>query len=225
MNATKPVLIFVPGLGATGEVYTPFLKPWQTDYDVRVAMHPLEFPEKLDLSFFFRAIDAVAGNQPFTLVGHSMGGMIALAYTAAHPDRVTRTVAVDPPVVTKRERFPTGLVRFRWFRRLQNLWLGLLGGNPGHALKTVRIRSHVLANGRRRKLYDWINTVDLSDQLGRLQNTTVLWATHEEVLTQDHLIELRKHPNLDLVITVGSHNYLPLRPKPLQRYIREAING
>jgi pimeloyl-ACP methyl ester carboxylesterase len=225
MSNAKPVMIFVPGLGATGEVYEPFLKPWRKQYDVRIAMHSLDLPARLDLPFFFRAIEAAAQGDRFTLVGHSMGGMITLAYSAAHPGRVIKTVAIAPVVVSKRERFPKGMVRFRWFRRLQNLWLGLLAGNPLHSLKTVRIRAHVLANGRRRALYDWINTVDLSDQLDSLKNTTVLWAKHEEVLTQDHLVELEKHPNLNLKIIPGSHNHLPLHPRPIQKYVEEAING
>ena len=44
-------------------------------------------------------IDAVAGAlglERFALVGHSMGGGVALAYAGAHPERVDRLLLLDP---------------------------------------------------------------------------------------------------------------------------------
>lgn len=216
----------MPGLGATGAVYEPFLKEWRGKYEVRVAMHSLDFPETLDWPFFFRAIEeASAGKSGFVLIGHSMGGAIALAYAARHPERVRRTIAVAPPVIPKSAIGVGGLVRFRAFRRLQNLTLGLRGGHPGHALEAVKIRAVVLADGRRRRLYDWINQADLRHDLPKLANTVVLWPKREEIISPDHLTELREHPNITLRIVPGSHNYLPLYPQPLQPYIREALRG
>lgn len=47
---------------------------------------------------YVRVLDAVFGarlKRPANLVGHSMGGVIALAYAAAYPDRVRRLVVAD----------------------------------------------------------------------------------------------------------------------------------
>lgn len=41
------------------------------------------------------AVDAL-GLERFVLVGHSMGGSVALAYAGAHPDRVAGLLLVDP---------------------------------------------------------------------------------------------------------------------------------
>jgi pimeloyl-ACP methyl ester carboxylesterase len=38
---------------------------------------------------------ALVGNQPVALVGNSFGGLIALAFAAAHPERVTRLALID----------------------------------------------------------------------------------------------------------------------------------
>ena len=49
-------------------------------------------------SNYVRVLDALFGERlkrPATLVGHSMGGVIALAYAAAYPDRVRRLIVAD----------------------------------------------------------------------------------------------------------------------------------
>ena len=40
--------------------------------------------------------------EPATLVGNSMGGMVSLLLTAAHPDLVSRLVLLDPSIPTRR---------------------------------------------------------------------------------------------------------------------------
>jgi pimeloyl-ACP methyl ester carboxylesterase len=47
---------------------------------------------------FARVIDAVVAprvSKPFTLIGHSMGGAVSLAYAAAYPERLSRLILVD----------------------------------------------------------------------------------------------------------------------------------
>jgi pimeloyl-ACP methyl ester carboxylesterase len=49
-------------------------------------------------SNYVRVLDALFGERlkrPVTLVGHSMGGVVALAYAAAYPDRVHRLIVAD----------------------------------------------------------------------------------------------------------------------------------
>src|ERR1700746_2219670 len=58
----------------------------------------------LDLSQLMRAI----GNEPATLIGHSLGGGIVLQYTGTHPDAVKRVVSIEgmgpPPGMIKDSR-------------------------------------------------------------------------------------------------------------------------
>lgn len=59
-----------------------------------------------DVAFYEAARDAL-GLEKFTLMGHSWGGTLAVAYAAAHPERVRRLVVVDGwcgwPLVERRE--------------------------------------------------------------------------------------------------------------------------
>ena len=45
-----------------------------------------------------RTIDSLRLREPFVLVGHSMGSLIAARYAATHPRRLRKLVLVSPPV-------------------------------------------------------------------------------------------------------------------------------
>jgi len=63
---------------------------------------------------FAKVIDAVIGSRvsrPFVLVGHSMGGAVAIAYAARHPERVRRLVLVDAAGILHRAVYAQSLSR------------------------------------------------------------------------------------------------------------------
>src|SRR3546814_6700156 len=51
------------------------------------------------------------GAAPLTVVGHSMGGHIALRHCLESPDRVARAVLIAPMLGIGRRGLPTGLAR------------------------------------------------------------------------------------------------------------------
>jgi pimeloyl-ACP methyl ester carboxylesterase len=61
-------------------------------------------------------LDEVFPEGPFTLVGHSLGAALALAYAARWPDRVRRLVLISLPVYGNRE------AAVRWLRRRPQGW-------------------------------------------------------------------------------------------------------
>jgi pimeloyl-ACP methyl ester carboxylesterase len=96
-------VIFLPGIIAPASVrYAPLLahlsdvNPLTKDLEVYASdAPPRGYSIALEIGGVDRAADE-AGYREFHLYGHSGGGAVALAYAAAHPDRVL-SVAVDEP--------------------------------------------------------------------------------------------------------------------------------
>src|SRR5262245_10278530 len=96
-------VIFLPGIIAPAAVrYAPLLarlsdvNPVTKDLEVYSSgVPPPGYSIALEVAGVDRAADE-AGYAGFHLYGHSGGGAVALAYVAAHPDRVL-SLAVDEP--------------------------------------------------------------------------------------------------------------------------------
>lgn len=83
-----------------------------------------------------QTVKSLKFKEPFALVGHSMGGLIAPRYAATHPKLVNKLVLVSPPIYTQPEALAD-----RRDRRVQDLYL--------KAYKFVREnRDFTLRNGR-----------------------------------------------------------------------------
>lgn len=121
IGSQGPRIVFLPGLGGTTRYWEPRLgplvarnrvtlvdllgfgrspKPW-TRYTVERHVAELE-----------RVLTARA---PFSLVGHSLGAILALAYAARHPDQVERLVLIGVPYFGTEER------ALRYFRQMRSV--------------------------------------------------------------------------------------------------------
>jgi pimeloyl-ACP methyl ester carboxylesterase len=68
------------------------------------------------LRMLYRFLTEVAG-EPVVLLGHSMGGVLALQHTADHPETVSRLVLLSPPVPGSSGRLDRALLARRAFLR------------------------------------------------------------------------------------------------------------
>ncbi|GAB1195505.1 hypothetical protein APSETT444_004764 [Aspergillus pseudonomiae] len=100
-------IVFIHGLGANLEYYAPLIQAAGLDKDYRIILYDLEghgatptrasstatlqtFARDLDLLFAAKSIRSA------TLVGWSLGGLIAMFFAEKHPSRVTTLVLLGP---------------------------------------------------------------------------------------------------------------------------------
>jgi pimeloyl-ACP methyl ester carboxylesterase len=108
-TAHTPVVL-VHGLGGSHlnwVLLAPLLQRYGRVYAVDLAGFGLtrggerESTLTANVSLLATFLRTVVG-EPATLVGNSMGGMVSLLLTAAHPDLVSRLVLLDPSIPTRR---------------------------------------------------------------------------------------------------------------------------
>lgn len=78
------------GMGVTNEVYAPQLPGWQMGKIPPTVTSVRDYAE-----IMLQFLDALA-IESVDLVGHSIGGWVALSLASEHPERIARLVLVDP---------------------------------------------------------------------------------------------------------------------------------
>jgi pimeloyl-ACP methyl ester carboxylesterase len=133
-GAKGPNLIFVPGLAGTTRYWQGHLAALEQRYHF-VRVDPLGFGQsskpwtrytvERHIGALYRTLSKHA---PFTLVGHSMGAVLSIAYAARYPDQVERLILFSLPYFGSKEQtyqhFRNGPFLDRWF--LTNMGLAAL---------------------------------------------------------------------------------------------------
>jgi pimeloyl-ACP methyl ester carboxylesterase len=178
------------------------------------------------------------GLQRAHVIGHSMGGLIALDFAATHPERVTRLVAINP-VVTGRAtwgrmadwgRSAAVLDRTqRLSRRLIHPVLAHpLGDSLHHGVKYLRRRFEdfsrttaetLMSSGRA------IVTYDVLPKLPRITAPTliVLGSLDANVPNSEGHLAAVEIPNARLVVFTAGHSLTDDRPAEAVRLLREFL--
>ena len=112
----------IPALAASYDVYALDLPGFGASDKGNHLYSPANYVRVLDALFADRL------KRPANVVGHSMGGVIALAYAAAYPDRVRRLVVVDAAGVLHRSVYGEFLGRAMAERKVgaDSPWLEIL---------------------------------------------------------------------------------------------------
>lgn len=107
-RGTGPVVVLIHGIASSAITFRNVVPLLEDDYRC-ISIELLGFggspiPENAEYTLkehvdaLARTIDSLRLREPFVLVGHSMGGLIAPRYAARHKKKVKRLVLVSPPI-------------------------------------------------------------------------------------------------------------------------------
>lgn len=101
-----PVVVLLHGYADTGDMWGPMAADLEKDHTVIVpdlrglghSSHPEGGYDKKTQAQDIRAVVTALGYDRTAVVAHDIGNMVAYAYAATFPDKVTRLVLIDAPI-------------------------------------------------------------------------------------------------------------------------------
>jgi pimeloyl-ACP methyl ester carboxylesterase len=162
-----------------------------------------------------RFLDAL-GIDRVQVVGHSMGGMVALKTAINHPDRITRVATVGAPIngeslswllkLTDRPFFADAFARLPWLRR--QLFRFFLGETNDPAVSEViddSVKSS--ANTLRRAVSSMLRT-DLSKELDRLRvPALIVHGGRDDIVSPNQVDLFDAIPSSEVVLLPSSRHF------------------
>lgn len=106
-QGTGSPVVLLHGLTGTHEYFAPLATRLAASHRV-IAPDLLGFGQSPwpDLAYtvdeHLAALEPVLPKEPFVLIGHSMGALLAAEFARRHPERITRLVLISPPSVRDR---------------------------------------------------------------------------------------------------------------------------
>ena len=123
-----PAVLFLHGMAGSGASWQPAFHPLSDQFELHfvdlLGFGASPKPEiEYSLDQHLAALHEVARRSPgpVSIVGHSMGALLGLAYCARHPEKVQRYVGVATPWYRSAEEARAGVARSSLFNR----WLAL----------------------------------------------------------------------------------------------------
>ena len=231
MTSQRCILVLLPGMDGTGELFGPFLNALDSQFEVRVVRYPVDGPQTYPaLTEVARAALPESGR--YLLLGESFSGPIAITLAADHPPGLAGVILCasfvhDPrPLLTRGLALTQGLplptailAPARW-ALLGHCAAPTLVALLRRALQQVGIdalRARALA----------LRRVDASDALARLR-LPVLWMR----ATQDVLVPAAQNEyakrlctQMTVVSIPAPHGLLQTRPDEAACEVRDFACG
>ncbi|MGV8911568.1 MAG: alpha/beta fold hydrolase [Rhodoglobus sp.] len=118
-----PVLVFIHGIASSSATFSRVIPQLSDDYRC-VSIDLLGFgdspsPEGSNFTIeehvasITATVSSMKLQEPFVLVGHSLGSLLAARYAATHPHQISRLVLVSPPIYVPPRQIGDPLVRAR----------------------------------------------------------------------------------------------------------------
>lgn len=183
--------------------------------------------------YIMTTINKLLGDEPFVLVGHSMGSLIAEYLAAKHPQRVSRVVMINPPVFANASQARADIASTgRLYKMLLYKPLGRVLWAPATgALRLWKRRRHPLLaesfrpvphHARHRSLLNIIEAQPLTKLLARCPVPTIIVAGKRDrkAYTQN-LLRTTLPPHVSLRWLEAGHHIPHHAPEVVADTIRE----
>ena len=169
MGEQGPIIAFCHGLFGQGKNWTQIAKAFAADHRVLLIDMPNHGRSEWTEGFAYvdladRVAALFTAEEPVTLVGHSMGGKIAMAIALRHPELVERLVVVDVSPVA----YESGREFLGYIDTMRGLDLTTLERREQadaalrDAVPNTTVRSFLLQNLRREgDGWSWMLNLDL----------------------------------------------------------------
>ncbi len=163
-----------------------------------------------------RFLDAL-GIDRVQLVGHSMGGMVALKTAISYPNRIQRVATVGAPIdgdslswllkLTDRPFFADALARMPWLRR--RLFRFFLGETSDHAISEMIDDSVKSSAVSLRRAISSMWRTDLRPELGRLKIPALIVHGGRDDIVNPNQADLFDHVPLAEVVVMPRSRHFP----------------
>ncbi len=205
-GAGEEMLVFLAGLGGTTRYWSPRIAPLAGKYRI-VLVDLLGFGEspkpwtRYSVDRHVAALhDTLASLGPFTLIGHSLGALLTVAYAARFPQQVKNMVLMSLPYFGSQER------AYRYLREASKRGglRGLVFTNMALTMIACIITRRVLGKILPYLIHDMPREVieDLVKHTWR-SSTSSLW---EVVYRYDALSDIRQVPERIDVLCIHGEN-------------------
>ena len=226
----------VPALAGSYEVYALDLPGFGASDKGNHLYSPSNYVRVLDALFAERL-----KQRPANVVGHSMGGVVALAYAAAYPDRVRRLVVADVAGVLHRSVYGEALGRMMAERKLgaDSPWLEMLTrlitqqaenlpAKGAMSIELPQVRQRLLRGDPSAIAAMALVEHDLSRGLRAIKAPTlIIWSTDDKVAPPRTGLALASAIPGARLATIDEAGHAPQLTKPAQfnALLRDELRG
>lgn len=172
----------------------------------------------------------------FTLLGHSMGTLLAMRYASAHQDQIDHLILINPPMFASYEQARESIVdtgrfyramMFSRYRRL--LWRGLkLTPRFAHGRRPVVSSSDLLKvphTARDQSLHDIIMPTNFFDEIEPLAvPTLVIVGERDRTVYRENLRDWQAPSHVTLRFNRHGHHFIARHPEAAECEIRQFLD-
>jgi pimeloyl-ACP methyl ester carboxylesterase len=220
VSGSGPPIIFIPGLGSPGEVWAETVRALEDRYECHVLTlsgfagqppidEPLSAAVRRDLTRYIRSRRL---DHP-VIVGHSMGGFIALWLGASTPENIGALVVVDAGPALSGDLDEARLLRSRWAeatdeefaRQAKFMYAGMVSDR-----KRLEAISSLAAKSDRRTIGDAIYEMmitDLTDRMSEIR-MPVLFVLADGGLQQRIRKQVEDVPDKEIVVIPKARHFV-----------------